>query len=390
MKQCLLILNLCIAALFVPCKAGAQIVKQIEQNGFLELPEQTYSVQSLNLHGPVKRVVEYDSTTNFPLPVLDSLWGLYSAGTYTPSLESSYPMHLDSTVWEFDKNGNVLKEIKSGRQRTFHRNAKGLIDSIGRLSPNELYRYELNHYDPAGRLIEHREGVAVPMTGSKGIAQTKNIEASRDVIKRKKNGDIDSIITILPPENRRPPDPIPPYPFYIVAFDIDKSLYPWYSAPISQPSNRLHAAKLIRSTETDRVVLDYFTDAAGQLRIEKEEGYSKDSNEKEYRYTSDYNTIYDTMGRVLYARQLYPSSSAEYLYTYEEYGNRLECNESDSRQYETLPNKTIESSTKVVYHYTYDSYGNWTSYTTTQELDNVTYVKEPESYLLHERHIEYW
>lgn len=304
----------------------------------------TYTARDLHLLGAVKRVVEYDSISRLvpPSSAIDTL---------PPAVITV----LDSSVWEFDRDGNVMSELLSNRMRRFYHDAKGNIDSVTLRSPREADSYMTKRYDANNRLIE-----VCMFTMWEG----KMTEGTRLTIMRNASGAIDSILT-----NRR-------------------AMQPVYAVPVKRRKDGLLPTKLITKDNDADVTLEYRNDATGRLRNVHLSLTMKMLDPVDIDKHIVFDIVFDGTGNLLRKEMQMAGHTFTRTYSYGSHGEMIVFR-TDAR----TVNASSAGSTTIRYKYVYDSHNNWMLRTVTEPPppppDGDPFTTDEYSSPV-QRSIEYW
>lgn len=297
----------------------------------------SYTSYDLRLAGLVRRVVQYDTV------VLKGVTG------------SSRSVKPDSTVWEFDRYGNVLNTLDHGVIQRYHHDAQQRIDSVAtmRMEDTTVYSYLLKRYDAAGRLFELHSFLV------DGRTRGEDFHA---VIARNAHGDVDSVLYIGNEVAI----------FHTTLLDSD---------------NGSRLTMLVADQGDIHQVIQYITNKDERLT-------SKNlmiMSEAEDTLYWGSRTILNNDGNATVKRQMQcaPAYMAKQLYTY---GNNGEVTSYTSE--ERLDATGMSVSVDVRYSYQYDSHNNWVLRTITgSPVSNPAMSAVPigdEFIPRIERHINYW
>lgn len=321
--------------------ASAQQFMQADQaEQWITMTQKNYTARDLHLTGPVKRVVQIDSIrARQPIP-LDS----------ATINETSINLARDTSVWEFDREGNVISALEHGIVQTFHRDAKGRIDSVAFGSMDEMDSYLLKYYDAHDRLMRMRINSRI-----EGHVQ----DEMRIAIVRKANGDVDSVIT------------------------NETDMQTLHAMRTPKRKDGLHATKLGTHDKDGEYSIEYLTDANDRLRDIQITVAMK----IEDKLHMQNGATFDSTGNLL--RKEMNMLGNQFVQTYE-YGPHGEMTSYHNSAHALGEASTVISTMR--YNYTYDAHGNWTLRTIEGQLpdDTERAAGSSESIPHIERHIEYW
>lgn len=310
-----------------------------ESEQWISATSKTYTARNLHLNGRVKRVVQYDSLR---------------VEVGTPAAETQPPkMFLDSSVWEFSQDGDVLSTLEHGDLEKFYR-TNNRIDSvvmmISKIDP-ELCMHK--HYDEHGRLSGMRMVANV-------VGQPP-VDAFRAEVARAVNGDVDSI----------------------TVFQYGGGTMLFRTEPTAKRNDNLQPTTIAVHQPDGDVVAEYATDASEHLReLHVRIATAGDTQPKDTR------TVFDSVGAVLRKEVQNEGNQFVEVYTYGSQGEMTSYHTEMHRAGDASGTR----STTIHYKYTFDSHGNWTLRTIEGLLPDDAERASNSSEIIPriERHIEYW
>lgn len=364
------------AVLLLSQSALAQLSSVFALDQVLPMLRTSYTARDLHLSGAVKRVVLYDTTGLAALggneerlflpdvPIPDSISNFIPHGTWDSiNRVREIIRQARKGVWEFDREGNIVREEYHSPFTLYHRNNEGLIDSM-----TTYQSYLLKRYNAAGALTGMQLNLQ-QATGTKpdGHVLYEPQEWMRAEILRGATGEINLIL-----------------------------LYQSYygTAPLAiyaeQGERGDDGAYSTTFTAHDRYgdyTVRYYLNARGHLNVVHLTSATKENNGAPL----EDKMLLDEDGNVLLREARYPFK--EFTRKFYQYNKRGEMTlYSYTSNHRTI--HEIEPDTVFHYSYTYDDHGNWIVRTNGNlpnpsiELPHEPLPEEWVPYL--KRYIEYW